>query len=68
MKYLIWVNGDQMLDQPMDYDFCINWVDNYKLTIDKMHLINCHEIYIISDKYRLEEVWEKKRYIGLQKV
>ena len=56
MKYLIWVNGDQMLDQPMDYDFCINWVDNYKLTIDKMHLINCHEIYIISDKYRLEEV------------
>lgn len=68
MKYLIWVNGDQMLDQPMDYDFCINWVDNYKLTIDKMHLINCDEIYIISDKYRLEEVWEKKRYIGLQKV
>lgn len=55
MKYLIWVNGDQRLDKSMDYDFCINWVDNYKLTIDKMHLINCDEIYIISDKYRLEE-------------
>tara|TARA_R100001163_G_C5029710_1_gene170270 strand:- start:96 stop:272 length:177 start_codon:yes stop_codon:yes gene_type:complete len=54
MKYLIWVNGDQMLDKPMPYDFCVSWVNNYKLTKDRLDLNSFEEIYIISNKYRLE--------------
>ena len=54
MKYLIWVEGDQVLDKPLEYDLCKAWVDNYKLTKEKCNVSNFEEIYIIGDKYRLE--------------
>ena len=54
MKYLIWVNGDQVLDKPMHYDLCKAWVNNYKLTKEKCNKSNFEEIYIINEKYRLE--------------
>ena len=54
MKYFIWVDGRQVLEKPMYYDFCKVWVDNYKLTKDKMNIFNFEEIYIINEKYKLE--------------
>mgnify|MGYP003126094450 CR=1 FL=1 len=54
MKYLIWVDGDQVLDKPLEYNLCKAWVDNYRMTQKKCNVSNFEEIYIIGDKYRLE--------------